>query len=233
MDYLHFLRKRTDFIRQFYVEAASPFVERKRKIEQSEEPFDQTHGAEEDEPAFLEEWGEADEAIDVLGQFCISMLSSSLHLYIEEWISELVARAGAKQLSDLGIGLPADATYKVEFKKGWINGYRVYCAILGVDWTKGPSDLTILEQIVLARNTVQHSTDITSVRARQSEHDATKQPKAFFADALELAMFDRSSIGHFIRPARLNVTQDKLFAALDEVKRFCEWLNAQHPMRRS
>ncbi len=33
MDYLHFLRKRTDFISQFYVDATSPFIERKRKIE--------------------------------------------------------------------------------------------------------------------------------------------------------------------------------------------------------
>jgi len=158
------------------------------------------------------------------------MLSSSLHLYIEEWISELVASAGVQQLADVGVGLPVDAAYKAEFKKGWINGYRVYCAKLGVDWTKGPADLGLLEQIVLARNVVQHSPDITSVRARQSTHDATRHLKGFFADELELAMFDRSSIGHFMRPARLNVTQEKLLAALEEVERFCEWLYAQHPM---
>lgn len=233
MDYLYFLGERTRFIRQFYTDAATPFVERERKIEEGEEPFDPADGAESDEPAYLDEWIETRDALDVLGQSCVSMVSSSLHLYMEEWISELVARVGVKQLADLGIGVPTDAAYKAEFKKGWINGYRVYCAKLGVDWSQGPSDLTLLEEIVIARNTVQHSTDITSVRARQSAHDATKHPRGFFADDLELAMFNRSSIGQFVRPVRLNITQDKLFTALDEVERFCEWLNGQHPMRPS
>ena len=233
MNYLYFLRERTRFIRQFYTDAATPFIERKRKIEDGEDPFDASYGFESDEPPFLDEWVEAGEALDVLGQSCVSMLSSSLHLYIQEWISELVARAGVKQLRDLGIGLPADAAYKAAFKKGWINGYRVYCSKLSVDWSQGPSDLTLLEEIVLARNSVQHATDITSVRARQSAHDTRKHPRGFFADDLELAMFSRFQHIESVRPVRLNINQDKLFAAVDEVERFCEWLNAQHPMRRS
>jgi len=230
VNYLYFLQQRTHFIREFYADAASVFIERKRKIAQGEEPFD--HGYGEDEPPFLDEWAEAEDALDVLGQFCVSMLSSSLHLYIGKWISELRMRAGVKQLADLGVGLPEDVAYRTEFKKGWINGYRVYCAKLGVDWKTGPSDLTLLEQIVLARNTVQHSTDITSVRARQSTTDATEHPKGFFADESELAMFDHSRIGHLFRPVRLNVTEEKLVAAVDEVDRFCEWFDTQHPMRR-
>lgn len=230
VDYLYFLRARTRFIRHFYTEAAAPFVEVRRKIEASEEPFDRASGEEDSEPPFLNEWMEAGEALDVLGQASISMLSTSLHLYIRQWITELIERAGVKQLTDLGIGEPEDDAYKPQFKSGWISGYRAYCARLGVDWNAGPSDLTLLEQIVLARNTVQHSDDITSVRARQSK--GAKYPSGFFADALELAMFDRSSIGRFVRPVRLDISQDKLFAALDEVEGFCEWLNGQHPMRR-
>lgn len=233
MDYLYFLRRRTAFIRRFYTDAASAFIERKHKIDQGVEPFDHSHVEEYDEPPFLDEWLEAEEALDVLGQSCISMLSSSLQLYIVEWISELRARAGVKQLADLGVGLPEDAAYRKAFKKGWINGYRLYIARLGIDWKAGPSDLTLLEEIVLARNMVQHPVDITSVRARQSKANATKGTRGFFADEFELALFDQSRFGHFVRPVRLNVTQDKLFAAVDEVDRFCEWLNAQHPIRRS
>jgi len=93
VDYLYFLRQRTRFIRQFYPDASSPSLDRRRRIEDAEEPFDTYQYDEIEEPPFLEEWIDAGEALDVLGQSCISMLSSSLHLYIQEWISDLVKRA--------------------------------------------------------------------------------------------------------------------------------------------
>lgn len=230
MDYLYFLRERTRFIRRFYTDAAGPFIERRRKIENSEPPFDAAPAFEADEPPFLDEWMDASDCLDVLGQSCISMLATSLHLYIQEWVSELVARATEKQLREHGIGLSTDATYKAAFKRGWITGYRAYCAALGVDWSDAPSDLALLEEIVLARNSVQHATEITSVRAREGAKKPVKHP-GFFADPLELAMFSQLRHSESLRPVRLNITQEKLFAAIDEVEQFCDWLDGQHPMR--
>jgi hypothetical protein len=232
VDYLHFLKARTSFVRRYYTDAAAPFVERRRKIEQSEEPYSYDGvGHEDGEPPFLEEWLEASEALDVLGQHCVSLLSSSLHLFVQEWVSELIDRAGVEQLSDLGIGLPTGTRYKAEFNKGWIAGYDAYCRRLGVDWVRAPSDLALLEQIVLARNTVQHPSDITTMRAAQSDKDLTRYPHAFFADAAELAMFNPSRVGRYSFPVRLDVTHEKLMRAVDEVEEFCCWLDAQHPMR--
>ena len=232
MNYLYFLRERTRFIRRFYAGSASAFIEDKRKIEAGEAPFDGPPGYEDAEPPYLDEWTEAEDSINVVGQSCVSLLSSSLHLYVQEWISELTRRAGEEQLLDLGIGFPKDDDNGQAFKKGWINGYREYCAKMGVNWSSAPSDLTLLEEIVLARNSVQHATDISSIPARQLADRARTHP-GFFADPIELAMFSRFEHVESLRPVRLSVTQEKLFAAIDEVERFCEWLDVQHPLRRS
>jgi hypothetical protein len=91
MNVLFFLQRRIVFIRDFYRDASSPFDERKRKIEASEEPFEPPpyDEGESTEPPFLEEWMEASESLDVLGQMCISMLSSSLRLYLQESVDEI------------------------------------------------------------------------------------------------------------------------------------------------
>ena len=84
MDVRFFLNRRLAFIRQFYVTASEAYVERKRKIEAEEEPFIPPY-SEDSEPAFLEEWIEADESLQVLGRSCLSMLAATLHLYFKTW----------------------------------------------------------------------------------------------------------------------------------------------------
>ncbi len=113
MDVLFFLQIRTEFIRDFYVEACFPFTERKRKIAHKEDPFIPPY-SEEGEPPFLDEWMRADESLEVLGQMCISMLSNTLHLYIKESINQLHALYGTD------IGRPE--ANKAAVKLGWING---------------------------------------------------------------------------------------------------------------
>ena len=154
MEVLFFLQRRTKFIRAFYEEASFPFTERKRKIKAGEYPFKPPYSECYDPPFLSRE--EADEALDVLGQMCISMLSSSLQLYFKESVSELHRRYSGESLAKAGIGRPED--YKATFKnEGWINGYRVYSREqLAIDWTKSPSNLNLLEEIVLARNRAQH-----------------------------------------------------------------------------
>jgi hypothetical protein len=213
----------------FYEDASLPFTERKRKIEAGEEPFVPSYGYEDDEPAFLEEWGEADEALDLLGQMCISVLAASLQLYVKSWIDDRFRRYG-QHLAERGI-VPPDRNSPA-FKQGWINGYRAFFRDqLGIDWADGPSNLGVLEEIALARNRVQHPEEITSLRVRQSKKDQAKYPRSFFADEFELrAWGDRSLTSEFVPPVRLNVTRDRLFAAIDEVEAFCSWLDEQAPI---
>ncbi len=117
LDYRYFLRNRTGFLKRFYTGASEPFVDRQRKIEAHEAPFDAEPAYEDSEPPFLEEWIEAGEALDVLGHMSISVLASSLQLYIREWLSDRTR--GTEQ------AINEDPTLKAAFKKGWINGYRM------------------------------------------------------------------------------------------------------------
>ncbi|KXK32895.1 MAG: hypothetical protein UZ01_00317 [Candidatus Brocadia sinica] len=102
MEVLFFLQIRTKFIRAFYAEASFPFTERKRKIEAGEDPFKPLYN-EGGEPQFLKEWEEADEALDVLGQMCISMLSSSLQLYLKESVNDLHGRYNSERWQRLAL----------------------------------------------------------------------------------------------------------------------------------
>lgn len=230
MDFLYFLRSRTRFIRSFYSEASFPFTERMRKITAAEEPFIPSYGYEDDEPAFLDEWTEADEALDLLGQMCVSSLAASFQLYLKEWINDLLGTR-RRVLAKLSIVAPDGRSSA--FKRGWINGYRAFFRDqLAIDWTDGPSNLDLLEEIVLARNRVQHPDEITSLRVRQSKKDRARYPRSFFADEFELkAWGDRSITSEFFPPLRLNVTREKLFTAIDEVEAFCSWLDVQEPFR--
>jgi hypothetical protein len=222
MDVLFFLQVRTKFTRAFYKEALFPFQEIKRKIEAREDPFVPLYD-EDGEPPFLEEWLTADDSIDILGQACVSMLSSSLHLYLKESVNNLLATYSLESLKKAGIGRPGEN--KAAFKKGWFNGYRNYFLDqLGIDWTKGPSNLSLLEEIVLTRNRAQHPESIASLRIESSYHDAAKY-HGFFADDLEMKLLgDDQAQDGWIQPWRLNVTTEKLMLAIDEVDRFCSRL---------
>jgi hypothetical protein len=234
MDYLAFTRMRTRFLRYFYAEAAAPFHEIRRKIEAYEEPFECPPGYEDAEPPFLSEWQDAADALDVLGQSVASLLAQTLKLYIEHWIDEVRRRAGDDQLTKLGIGLPTDPAYKSAFKKGWLAGYRAYSDRLGTDWAQSPVDLAVLEQLILARNSVQHSADITSVRVRQTKADTDRYPNGFFADAFDIKLNDSMKPGSgFLLPPRLDMSGDKLARALQAVDDLCSWLDSSHPLRPS
>ncbi|MBK3338665.1 hypothetical protein [Burkholderia pseudomallei] len=79
MDVAWFLSRRLDFIRQLYASSSAPFVDRRTKIENKEEPF---VPPEDPEPAFMLEWQEASDSIDVLGHAWLCMLSSALQAYL-------------------------------------------------------------------------------------------------------------------------------------------------------
>ena len=147
MDVHFFLTDRLAFIRQFYENASRPFFEQQRKIEDGEAPFIPIY-SEDDEPPYLNEWVEASESLQVLGYSCLSMLAAALHLYLETWTKQLVPVGGA---------------FKKEFKKGWFNGYRAYFSVrLNIQFDQAPADLTLLEEVILARNRFQHAVTVHS-----------------------------------------------------------------------
>ena len=212
MDVRYFLEQRLAFIEQLYVNAAAPFVERQRKIEAEEEPFVPPY-SEDGEPPFLTEWLEAKESLQVLGGSCISMLSASFHLYFKTWERRL--------------GVPVGPPLIAAFKKGWVNGYRVYfLRLFGIKFEDSSCDLPLLEELVLARNRVQHPASITSQNAQYSDDDLKKLPSPFFIDERERELFSEGEEGerNWLMPPTIHVTPEKLLAAISEVRRFSVWL---------
>lgn len=195
MDAGAFLKYRTAFIRQFYDSAAFSFLERKRKIEAGESPFEPPYSEDSDRP-FLSEWIEADQSLEVLGQMCVSLLAATLQLYLQECVRNLLRNYGAKRTATI----KDVSEYQAIFKKdGWFNGYRAYFSTeLGIVWSDGPANLKLLEEIVLARNRVQHPENITALHVSHSEKDLKKLQRPFFIDERELELFQEGFGGCFL-----------------------------------
>jgi len=212
VDVRYFLNRRVNFIRQFYEMASAPFIERKRQIEAEEEPFVPPY-SEDPEPAFLEEWLEAEESLQVVGRTCISMLAAVFHLYFKTWERQ--------------IGIPVDTSLKAEFKNGWFNGYKAYFARhFRIRFEDSPARLEVLEEIVLVRNRAQHPESITMDSSHYSDSDLKKLPHPFFIDERDASLFSETEEGEraWLLEPPIRVTVKKLFAALSEVESFAEWL---------
>jgi hypothetical protein len=215
VDVRYFLKTRTAFIRQLYRTASAPYLERKRKIEAEEDPFVPPY-SEDGEPPFLEEWIEADESLHVLAYSCISMLAAALHLYLKTW---------ERQFS-----IPVDDSFKSEFKKGWLNGYKAYFAHhVDIRFEDGRADLEVLEEVALARNRVQHPESITSHRTHYSDSDLEKHPRPFFVDDRERSLLAdvNEAERSWLMPPTLHVTEEKLSTAIEEVEKFVDWLEIE------
>ena len=213
MDVLYFLRKRTHFIWYFYENSAAPFLEIKRKIEAEEAPFDNPPYNESGEPAFLDDWIVADEAVAVLGRSCITMVSSSLHLYFRTWEQEL------------GIGWLPGAR-KRAFKKGYLRGYRTcFEEVLGRTWADCPADLKLVEQIILARNRDQHPEEIMSMHVEHGEKDLAQYPRPVFMSEHDLDLLDDVDLerGYLITPT-VHVSSKTLRQAIAETEKLAAWL---------
>lgn len=216
MDVLFFLSQRIGFIRQLYGTASAPYVERKRKIEAGEEPFVPPY-SEDEEPPFLEKWLEADESLHVLAYSCVSMLAAALHLYLETWVKQS--------------GIPVDKSPKKSvFKKsGWFAGYRAHFAQhFKIDFETGPANLGMLEEVILARNRIEHPSSITSRRTQYADADVKKLRHPFFVDEREAVLLADADEGEklWFIPPTLHIIEGQLLAAVSEVERFAEWFES-------
>lgn len=212
LDVGYFLSTRIAFIRQLYVTATHEYVERQRKIKAEEEPF-VPPCSEDGEPPFLEEWLEADDSLQVLGRACVSMLAATLKLYFKAWEHEL--------------GIPVDSSLKPEFNRSFVNGYRAYfLRHFGIRFEDGPTNIAILEEIVLARNNIQHPETIMSNHSHYSDSDLKKLPHPFLVDDREKSFLTEvgESQSSWLMPPTIHVSSDKLLNLLSEIERFAGWL---------
>lgn len=218
MDIRYFLDCRIAFIRQFYSSASAPFLDRIRMIEAQEEPFIPPY-SEDGEPPFLDEWTKANESLCVLAYSCISMLASALNLFLESWVRQS------------GVAI-AESTKKSEFKKrGWLSGYNAHFTDrFGVAFEKGPTNLRVLEEVVLARNRIEHPNTIANQKTQYSASDIRKLSHPLFVSDAEIALLNSSegeAEPRWFMPPTVHVTESQLLATLVEVEKFAEWFDAE------
>lgn len=221
MDVLYFYIERTRFIRLFYDTAAKPFQTTLKAIEDEMPPFDSPPYSEDGEPSYLGEWIEASEALEILGRTCLSMLSSSLNLYFRTWERELGVQWG-------------EGERKRHFKKGFVEGYLIcFEGVLDISRHDCPADLSLIEQIVLARNHDQHPDELTTLRVKHAKTDWKRHGHLFFMSEADSAMFSDADIREtsFLDPA-INVSRDQLSSAIGETEKLTAWLEGHMITRR-
>jgi hypothetical protein len=216
MDVLFFLEQRLSFIERHYAMAVTPFLQRKRQIEEEEPPFVPPY-SEDGEPPFLEEWLEADDSIKVLGSACVSMLAASLHVYL--------------QTLEVFLRRPVPEGMKRAFKKyGWFLGYRQYFAeTFGIRFESSGCNLKLLEEVVLVRNRTEHPEYISSLHSKFSRHDLKKIRNPFFIDERESTLLSDpdDEERRWLMEPQIEVTEEQLRKAVGEVRKFSKWLSDQ------
>ncbi|HBC3857034.1 TPA: hypothetical protein KD866_002411 [Vibrio parahaemolyticus] len=214
MDIEYFLKERTKFIRYFYETSSEPFIETMADIDAEVEPYIPPY-SEDSEPAFLTEWIDAKSALETCGLHALSMLSSSLQLYLKAWVSRLERYHGI--------------TFKVDFKtKGWLNGYCQIFKEYGLDMDNCPADLSLIEQVTLARNRAQHPDQITSVNTYHSKKDLEKYPNPYFAQETEKQMALEGSDVNWLFPPVISPDRDKVFQSVTNIESLCSWLESEY-----
>lgn len=219
MDVFGFFKLRIEFVKQLHEKSCEPFERIKQQIENGVAPFEPPY-SEDEEPPFLGEWIEADESIQVIGYSNLSILTSSFQLYFKTWEGEL--------------GSPAMPSFKTHFGKGWLNGYRKYFSdILGLNFEDAPVKMIRLEEIIRARNLIQHPNDISSNRVMYSKKylEVIKQPYLCSESDRNIAENHDLGCGGYL--SGLHVTPDKFIAALSDVMSFADWLDEKihHEMK--
>jgi hypothetical protein len=88
-----------------------------------------------------------------------------------------------------------------------------FSGALDINWSAGPVPFETLEDLTLARNSVQHETIIASRYAQQTKDHARRFPDSLFGDPW--------------RFRRIIVTQGSLDVAVSAVDEFCRFVDTQ------
>ena len=218
MDVDWFLKERTKFIRQYYSVAIAPFETIKSQIENGEAPYEPPY-SEDGEPPFQQEWGDAQDSIQIVGRTCVTLLSETVKLYFETW--------------EKLFGIQCQPALPTVFKnQGFVAGYKeCFGQVAGLRWEECPADLSIVEQVVLARNmSAHHDGDIIgsmSVRYPQKIRERIASPLFLHDYEKRTLSEDDKAVLTFLGGSELVITKETLEEAIRHVELMVEWLEPQ------
>ncbi len=155
------------------------------------------------------EWLDANQAIQLQGQLCLNLLQRSLLEFLDETV-----KLSSRQPPD---------------KKGnWFKNHKKWFLDVGGNWNDSGADLSLIEELTLARNRVQHGSrgDSHSLMKQQDEDDRKRFPKALFQNDFEAQIF--CNFGPKLRS--LELTKDKLNRAIKEIMLFTNFIEEHLPV---
>jgi hypothetical protein len=168
----------------------------------------------------LEEWLDADTSLQIVGRACISMLSESLKMYLQTW--------------ERLFGVECQRALPAFFKKGFWPGYKeCFGQLVPLDWSACPADLSVIEQIVVARNTSQHHTgDIGTLTIRHPPNLREKFERPIFIHEHEKGWSEEDRVDLAWFGSELVITKETLDEAVGQAEFLVEWLEPQLQERR-
>lgn len=168
------------------------------------------------EPQYMQEWQDARTGFESVGLAALSMVASSLQLFLNDWVHYRLEAWGKPK-------------YKRKHKKGW---FYAYCKILeeiGTDLKACPANLELIEQAVLARNRGQHPENLTMLQTTHSKSDLEKYPSLYFVSETDQRVIDldNGELSWWLSP-KVYVDESKLRTVISEVEKLCEWLEEEY-----
>ncbi len=215
VDISFFLKERTRFIKYYYDNGIAPFKTIMELIENEKDPYVPPY-SEDSEPAFLAEWIDAQTAIEVVGHAAISMLSSSIQLFLKEWLKQI------ERFSNVKI--------TVNFKKnGGLRQCTEIFSCLEMNPSPCPANIDLIEQIFLARNRIQHPEQITYLTVSHAKTDLSKYPNPFFARESEVELLSKTNkLNNWLVPPTVAATREMVEESILHAELFCSWLDSEY-----
>lgn len=203
------LQDKLEFITWFFDITTAPFVEIKRKIESGEDPYQSSISPEDDsEPPFVLEGIDAHHAIQLQGQLCLNLLQRSLIEYLDETVK--LSQRKAPRKGD-----------------NWFKNYKEWFLAEGVDWGASTACLSLIEEMTVARNRVQHGSpnDSHSLIKQQDQNYHDRFPNARFQNDFEAGIF--RNFGPKLHSIEL--TKENLQDAIEQILSFTTFIDQHLP----
>lgn len=217
------LESKLRFLCSFYQLTTEPFREIMRKIEAGEEPFVPHDDPERyDEQPFLGEWFQAEEGLELQQQVCLTVLQRSFKEFLDATFRQ--HRRYLNKIRESKTGPKST---------DWCDTYHPLLRKAPIDWDQAPVPLTTMEELTLARNCVQHGGESPNIGPKtglvkmQSDDYRARFPDGFFANEFQKLLRKGSKIP---QPLRIELTSEKLDAAIQEVLAFCKYIDKHLPV---
>ncbi|MGO9275184.1 MAG: hypothetical protein ACLQOO_33945 [Terriglobia bacterium] len=206
MDIKYFFDKELNVLKEFYAVAKAPFDQ---AVTDAEAEYHQwsggigTEGVDEGPPIELEaKYERATACRNLLTQACLSAVQQVLKEYLNEYLGDRGCWPEAERLM---------SSLKKSGVSGWLERYKMaFRDLMGCDWDRSPVRLSLFEEMILARNVIQHEGHIGLLDKSRDQQYKSKYPISLYSDETF--------------PELISVTDMSLRIAMDTVNDFVVWL---------